>query len=273
MRPRGRGFCTAEPPPRSAALSRDPGKAARASAWRGSRGTATCARVTHTSPGAGEAALPRRSPFVLARAVSLQQDGGSERLRRNNARSRRVSSDCVPAAAAAPAPPGIHSGLFLNPRPGPQHGARPVTPSQCPPRWGLRLAPLLRTAVPPATANEPCYTAGTSSSPRRTTIAALDAVGCEGLPGRSEPCSGLPAAHHAAAGRKLPCSSSRPHFLPSFLLALLRSELTRSRHPPAPQGAASPSAAPTAAAPTSAWATGQPQPRRHASPTQDAPWP
>lgn len=42
---------------------------------------------------------------------------------------------CV-ATAAAPAPLGIHSGLFLNPRPGPQHSAQPVSPGQCPFHWG-----------------------------------------------------------------------------------------------------------------------------------------
>lgn len=223
----------------------------------------------------GKAALPHRGPFVLARAASLQRDRGSERLWRNNARSRRVSSDCVPAAAPAPAPPGIHSGLFLNPRPGPQRSTWPVTPGQCPPGWGVRLAPLLGTAVPSATAGEPRCTAGTSPSPCGTPIAAPHAEGCEGLLGSSEPCPGLPAAHRAAGRRKHPCSSGRPRFLPSFLPALLRSELTRSRHPRAPRGAAGPSAAPAAAAPTGVLprATRKPRPQRHTSPAQDAPYP
>lgn len=41
------------------------------------------------------------------------------------------------ATATAPAPPGIHSGLFLNPRPGPQHSAQPVFPGHCPSHWGF----------------------------------------------------------------------------------------------------------------------------------------
>lgn len=91
----------------------------------------------------------------------------------------------------------------------------------------------------------------------------------------SEPCPGLPAAHRAAGRRKRPCSSGRPRFLPSFLPALLRSELTRSRHPRAPRGAAGASAAPAAAAPTGVLprATRKPRPQRHTSPVQDAPCP
>lgn len=154
------GWSAPQGPPCSATLSGDTGRAAWG--WDREPGHShLCPCHPHLAGCRGPAFLCR-SPFVLARAVSPWQDGGSECLQRNNTQSRPVSSDCAPAAA--PAPPGIHSRLFLNPRLGPQCSARPVTPGQRPLCWSLQLTALLGTVVPPATASKPRCTAGTSSS-------------------------------------------------------------------------------------------------------------
>lgn len=118
----------------------------------------------------------------------------------------RPSAQCI---ACVPWPVPVSLGLLLAPLLGMwRHRPLPASPSQC-----------------------------------GTLRATLPAEGCEGA-GRTQPCPGWPAAHRAAAGRKRLCSSSRPRFLPSFLPALLRSELTRSHHPRSLRGAAGPSAIP-----------------------------
>lgn len=130
----------------------------------GERGDTRCARATHTSPGAWEAALPRCSPFALLRR---------RRRKRASAAKQCSKPACFLRLCAGrgcgPSPTGHSQQVIFKP---PARSPAWCTARDPQPHRGLWLAPLPGAAVLPATASDPaappappCPRAGPPSPP------------------------------------------------------------------------------------------------------------